>query len=165
VIDTVDRHADVMQERPARDHDLGVAIPHAMVGDHRGLDAALDEESEQPQGDVEDDLDVHPGVIRHAEPLRGDLRHVPPGPHPHVGVDRLEEALEAAVPARRGVHLRARRRLGDRTGAHIWALCFHFGDLFRGRLGGLHDWMSDTQFPAICGLSDRGRGYREVPSA
>ena len=66
-----------------------------------------------------------------------DLRHVPPGAHPLVRVDRLEEALELAVAARRRVHLCLGHRLRDRTGAHIWALCFHSASILSGdELGG-----------------------------
>ena len=41
VVGAVDRHADVVEQRAARDHDLGVAVAHAVVGDHRRLDPAL----------------------------------------------------------------------------------------------------------------------------
>ena len=44
VVGAVDRHPDVVQQRTGRDHDLGVAIAHPVVGDHRRLDPALDQE-------------------------------------------------------------------------------------------------------------------------
>ena len=110
MVGAVDRHADVVQQRPAGDHDLGVAVLHPVVGDDGRLDPGLDQQPQQPQGDVEDDLHVDPGVVRHPQPLGVDLGHVPPGPHLLVAVDRLEEALELAVAAGRRPHL----RLGDR---------------------------------------------------
>ena len=81
VVGAVDRHADVVQQRAAGDDHLGVAGAHAVVGDHRRLDPGLDQQPQQAQGDVEDDLHVDPGVVRHAEPLGVDLGHVPPGAH------------------------------------------------------------------------------------
>ena len=45
VIGAVDRHADVVQQRPGGDHDLGVALAHRVVGDHRRLDPALDQQA------------------------------------------------------------------------------------------------------------------------
>jgi hypothetical protein len=89
MVGAVDRHADVVQQGAAGHHDLGVAVPHPVVADHRRLDTGLDQQAQQPQGDVEDDLHVDPGVVRHPQPLRLDLGHVPPGPHLLVGVDRL----------------------------------------------------------------------------
>ena len=110
VVGAVDRHADVVQQGAAGDDHLGVAVAHPVVGDHRRLDPGLDQQAQQPQGDVEDDLHVDPGVVRHPQPLGVDLGHVPPGPHLLVAVDRLEEALELAVAAGR----RADLGLGDR---------------------------------------------------
>ena len=121
MVGAVDRHADVVQQRAPGDDHLGVAVPHPVLGHHRRFDPALDQQAQQAQGDVENHLYVHPGVIRHSQALRGDLRHVPPGAHPLVGIDGLEEALKLAVAARRRVDLRLLHRLADRTGAHIWA--------------------------------------------
>ncbi len=109
VVGAVDRHARVVEHRP-RDHDdLGVAVAHAVVGDHRRLDAGPVGQAKDAQGDVGDDLDVDPGVVGHAEALGGDLLHVPPGEHLAIGGDALDEALEAAVAAGR----EAEARLGD----------------------------------------------------
>ena len=58
------------------------------------------EEAKQPQRDVQHDPDVDPGVVGHAEPLGVHLLHVPPAAHPLVGVGRVEQRLEAPVPAR-----------------------------------------------------------------
>ena len=110
VVGAVDRHPDVVQEGAAGDDHLGVAVAHPVVGDHRRLDPRFDQQAQQAQGDVEDDLHVDPAVVRHAEPLGVDLGHVPPGAHLVVGVDRVEEALEPPVAARRRAHV----RLGDR---------------------------------------------------
>ena len=101
VVGAVDRHADVVQQRASGDHDLGVADGHPVVGDHRRLDVRPRQQPQQPQRDVEDDLHVDPGVVRHPQPLGVDLRHVPPGAHLLVVVDRLEEALQAPVAAGR----------------------------------------------------------------
>ena len=127
VVGAVDRHPDVVQQRTAGDHDLGVALLHPVVADHRRLDPALGQQAQQPQRDVEDDLDVDPGVVRHAEPLRGELRHVPPGAHALVGVDGLEEALELAVAARGGVHVRLGDRLRRGALARVRALGVELG--------------------------------------
>ena len=110
MVGAVDRHADVVQQGAAGDDDLGVAVAHPVVGDHRRLDPRLDQQPQQPQGDVEDDLHVDPGVVRHPQPLGVDLRHVPPGPHLLVAVDGLEELLELAVAPGRGPDV----GLGDR---------------------------------------------------
>ena len=110
VVGAVDRHADVVQERATGDDDLGVARRHAVVGDHGRLDPRLDQQAQQPQGDVEHDLHVDPRVVRHPQPLGVDLGHVPPGPHLLVLVDGVEEALELAVAASRGADF----GLGDR---------------------------------------------------
>src|SRR5512133_993968 len=104
---------------------------------------------------------MHPGVIRHPQALRVYLCHVPPGPHSLIGVDGVEKALQLAVAAGRRVDLGLLDRLGDRTGTHIWPLCFHVRDPCRGHLGGTHDRTSTTQFRAISGISDRRWGYRE----
>ena len=115
MIGAVNRHPDVVKQSPGGDDDLGVAVPHRVVGDHRGPLSALDQQAQQTQGDVEDDLDVDPGVVGHPEALRLDLCHVPPGPHLGVGVDPLEQRLEPAVAARRGTHPRRGDRLARRA--------------------------------------------------
>jgi hypothetical protein len=119
VVGAVDRHADVVQQSAAGDDHLGVAIPHPVVADHRRLDPGLDQQAQQPQGDVEDDLRVDPGVVRHAQPLGVDLGHVPPGAHLLVAVDRLQKALQLAVATAGGAHLRLGyrlfRRFADRS--------------------------------------------------
>ena len=99
VVGAVDRHAGVVEEARRRDHHLGVAGLHPVLGDHRGLDPAAVQQAKQAQRDVHDDLDVDPGVVRHVAPVRVHLLHVPPGVQAAVGVRRLEEPLELAVPA------------------------------------------------------------------
>jgi hypothetical protein len=121
----MNRHAEVVEERPAGHDDLGVAVLHGVLAHHCRLDATLDQEAQQAQGDVEHHLHVHPGMVRHPEALGGDLRHVPQGAHALVRVDRAEEALQLAVASRGRVDLRLRDRLRDRSGANIWPLCFH----------------------------------------
>ena len=54
---------DVVEQRASRDDHLGVAVAHAVVGDERSLHPGLDQQAHQPQRDVEDDLDVDPGVV------------------------------------------------------------------------------------------------------
>ena len=60
VVGAVDRETDVVQHRAGRDDHLGVAVAHPVIGHHRRLDAALDEQAQQAQGDVEHHLDVDP---------------------------------------------------------------------------------------------------------
>ena len=115
MVGAVDRHADVVQEGAAGHHHLGVAVTHPVVGDHRRLHPGFHQQAQKAEGDVEDDLHVDPAVIRHAEPLGVDLGHVPPAAHLVVGVDRVDEALEAAVAAGR----RADVRLGDRLARRL----------------------------------------------
>ena len=79
VVGAVDRHAGVVEQARGRDHHLGVADVHAVLGDHRRLDAAAVQQPEQPQRDVDHDLDVDPGVVRHVAAVGVDLLHVPPG--------------------------------------------------------------------------------------
>ena len=56
-----------------------------------------------------------------SEPLRGELGHVPPGPHALVGVDGLEELLELAVAPRRRVDVGLGDGLGGRAAAGVGA--------------------------------------------
>ena len=95
VVGAVDRHAGVVEQARGRDHHLGVADVHPVLGDHRRLHAAAVQQPEQPQRDVDHDLDVHPGVVRHVAPVRVDLLHVPPGVEAPVGVRGLEQAPPA----------------------------------------------------------------------
>ena len=75
----VHRHADAVRERRQRDDDLGVLVRHAVVGDHRRLDAVLRQLAQELQRDVRDDLDVHPGVVVDLHPHGGvHVRDVPP---------------------------------------------------------------------------------------
>ena len=112
VIGAVDRHADVVEQRSRRDDDLRVALAHRVVADHRRPHAALDEQAQQPQRDVEDDLDVDPGVIGHLQALGLHLGHVPPSAHLGVVVEPVEQRLEPAVAASRRRDLGPRGRLG-----------------------------------------------------
>ena len=108
-------HADAVQERAEHDHDLGVLALHAVVGDHRRLDAALGEDPEQPQADVGHDLDVHPRVVVDTEALdRVHIRDVPPGLQAVVGVDALQQRAQLRVPLRRHLDPHLRRGLGGR---------------------------------------------------
>jgi hypothetical protein len=100
VVDAVDRHPDAVEERGGRDGDLGVALAHAVVGDHRRRDAAAEEQPCQAQRDVRDDLDVNPRVVGEPQPLSVDAGHVPPRLDLRVAVDRVEQLLELAVAAR-----------------------------------------------------------------
>jgi hypothetical protein len=104
VVDAVDRHAHVVQKSSRRDHHLRVAVAHAVVADHRGLDPRLDQQAQQAESDVEDDLDVNPGVVRHSEALGVHLRQVPPATHLGVAVDAVDQRLQLAVAARRRAH-------------------------------------------------------------
>jgi hypothetical protein len=114
VVRAVDRQPDVVEQRPRRDHHLGVAVPHPVVDDHRRRDVGPGEQAQQAQRHVEHDLDVDPRVVGHLQPLGGHLRHVPPRPHLLVGVDSLQQGLEAAVAARRSSHPRLVDRFGGR---------------------------------------------------
>ena len=102
VVGAVDRHPHVVQQRAGGDDDLGVALAHRMVRDHRRLQAAPDQEPQDSQGDVEDDPHVDPRVVGHPEPLGVDLGHVPPGVNLGVGVEAVEQRLEPSVAACRG---------------------------------------------------------------
>ena len=97
VVLAMDRHPDAVQQAGCRDHDLGVALAHRVVGDDARDDAAAEQQSREAQGDVDDDLDVDPAVIRHAEPPgRVDRRHVPPRLELLVGVRRPRAAARDA---------------------------------------------------------------------
>ena len=91
---------DAVEERGRGDDDLGVALAHPVVGDHRRRDAAAEEQPRQAQRDVGDDLDVDPRVVGEAQALGVDAGHVPPRLDLQVAVDGLEQLLEAAVAAR-----------------------------------------------------------------
>ena len=100
MVDAVDRHADAVEERGRRDDDLGVALAHPVVGDHRRGDAAAEEQPPEAQRDVGDDLDVDPRVVGQPEALGVDARHVPPRLDLQVAVDGVEQLIEVAVAAR-----------------------------------------------------------------
>jgi hypothetical protein len=59
VIDAVDRHPDVVQQRREHDHDLRLVQRHLVVRHHARHDAVLRQQPEQLVGDVHHDLDVH----------------------------------------------------------------------------------------------------------
>jgi hypothetical protein len=82
-----------------------------MVGDHRRLDSALGEQPEQPQRDIEHDLDVHPRVVGHPEPVGEHLLHVPQALDVVVAVGGIEQRLQLAVAAARRVNGRALDRV------------------------------------------------------
>ena len=113
VVGAVDRHADVVQQGAAGDHHLGVAVAHPVVGDHRRLDPGLDQQAQQAQGDVEDDLHVDPGVVRHPQPLgRG------PGP-----CTTRPRTCSSALTASRKLSSLRLPRVGARTLASAIASC------------------------------------------
>ena len=111
VVGAVDRHADVVQEGAAGDDHLGIARRASRGRRRSRLDPGLDQQAQQPQGDVEDDLRVDPRVVRHPEPFGMDLGHVPPGPHLLVPVDRAQEALQLPVPRVGALTFRLRYRV------------------------------------------------------
>ena len=109
---------DAVKEAAGGDHDLGVAQRHAVIGHHRRLDAAAEEQPGEAQRDVADDLDVDPGVVGHAESPGGVHRgDVPPRLDLVVGVDGLEQRLEPAIAPRRarGCACAAAASRGDMT--------------------------------------------------
>ena len=109
VVLAVDRHAHAVQQAGGGDHHLGVALAQPEVGGHARHHAAAEQQPGQAQRDVEHDLDVHPGVVAHAQPARGvDRRDVPPRLDLVVVVDRLEQRLEPPVAARRRAHRASR---------------------------------------------------------
>jgi hypothetical protein len=108
VVRAVDRHPDVVEQTRRGDHHLGVPVAHPVLRHHRRLHAAPAQKPEQPQGDVHDDLDVDPRVVRHVAPVGVDLLHVPPRVQAAVAVRRREQGLELAVAARRRADLRQR---------------------------------------------------------
>ena len=112
VVDAVDRHAEVVQQAGAGDHHLGVVGVHRVVDLDRRLHAAPVQQPEQPQRAVEHDLQVHPRVVAHAEPLGGHLRGVPARLQLRVRVRGRQEARRAWGCARsaRGCALRRPRR-------------------------------------------------------
>jgi hypothetical protein len=164
VVGPVDRHADAVEERCGRDHDLRVALGHPVVGDHRRHDAPAEQQPRDAQGDVRDDLDVHPRVIGERQARRVDAGDVPPRLHLRVGVDRLEELLEAAVAARRGADANGGDRLGRRRrtgfGVHRGQTTQAAGDSSRRR--------SRTRDPGVGGeelvpvAAQRHRGHVAV---
>ena len=125
VVLAMDRHPDAVQQAGGRDHDLGVALAHPVIGDDARDHAAAKQQSCEAQGDVDDDLDVDPAVIRHAEPPGGvDRRDVPPRLELLVGVRGLEQPLEAPVASRRGPHA----DLGERLPRRDRRFVAHFDD-------------------------------------
>ena len=65
MIVAVDRHPDAVEQASGRDHDLRVTLGHPVVGDNARRDAATEQQTGEPQPDVEHDLDMDPGVIGH----------------------------------------------------------------------------------------------------
>ncbi len=125
VVLAMDRHPDAVQQARGRDHHLGVALAHPVVGDDARDHAAAKQQSREAQADVDDDLDVDPAVVRHAEPPgRVDGRHVPPRLELLVGVRGLEQPLETPVAARRGPHA----DLGERLPRWDRRFVAHFDD-------------------------------------
>ena len=110
MVDAVDRHADAVQQRGAGDDDLRVAHLQAVVGDDARRHAAREQQPRQPQRHVQHDLDVHPRVVGHVQALGVDAGGVPPRLDLQVGVDGVEQLLQAPVAARGRVHARVLRR-------------------------------------------------------
>ena len=103
VVDTVDRHPEVVQQAAARDHHLGVLVRERVVGLQRRFQPLPVQQPEQVQGAIEDDLQVHPRVVGHLEPLGVDLGHVPAGLQGLAGVHGRQEPAEPRVALGRGV--------------------------------------------------------------
>ena len=96
VVIAVDRHPDAVQEAGPRDHHLGVALAHPVVGDDARDTPRRNSSRARRRRDVEHDLDVDPAVIRHPEPPGGvDRRDVPPRFELLVGVDAPRAAARA----------------------------------------------------------------------
>ena len=103
VVGAVYRHPRVVEQAGRGDHHFRIARLHVVVGDDVRLQAPAVEEPEEPQADVDDDLDVDPGVVRHAQTVGVHLCHVPPRFELVVLVYALEELLEFPVAARRHI--------------------------------------------------------------
>ena len=111
----VHRHADAVHQRRQDDDHLGVLVRHPVVANRRRLDAVLRELAEQLERDVDDDLDVHPGVVVDLHAGDGvDVRDVPPGFELGVVVGAVEDATELAVAALGKADAHAGDRLGRR---------------------------------------------------
>ena len=98
---------------PSSSGDLGVVGLEAVVVDDRRLDAVFRELAQELEGDVGDDLDVHPGVVVDLQARdRVDVRDVPEGLELGVGVHALEDGAQLPVaPCRHAdPHLRDRLR-------------------------------------------------------
>ena len=111
----VHRHADAVHERREDDDHLGVLVRQPVVAHGRRLDAVLRELAQELQRDVDDDLDVHPGVVVDLHPRdRVDVRDVPPGLQLGVVVRAVEHAPQLAVAALGEADAHAGDRLGRR---------------------------------------------------
>ena len=120
VVDAVDRHPEVVQQAAAGDHHLGVRGLERIVDLERRPHAGALEQPVQAQAAVENDLQVDPRVVAHAEPLGGHLRGVPTRLQLRAGVRRgqhpgeLAVALARRVDAHRGDRDRRSRALAWR---------------------------------------------------
>ena len=94
----VHRHPDAMGEGGEDDDDLGIVVRQPVVADDGRLDVVLRQLPQELERDVRDDLDVHPRVVGHPEPLGLDLGHVPPGADLGIGVQRRSHFLVQSGP-------------------------------------------------------------------
>ncbi len=96
----VHRHPDAVHQRREDDDHLGVLVREPVVAHGRRLDAVLRELAQELERDVDDDLDVHPGVVVDLHPRDGvDVRDVPPRLQLRVVVGAVEDAAQLAVAA------------------------------------------------------------------
>ena len=115
VVVAVHGHPRVVEQRAEQERDLGVVGLQPVVVDDRRLDAVLRELAQELEGDVGDDLDVHPGVVVDLQARdRVDVGDVPERLQLGVGVHALDDGAELPVAPRRHAdpHLldRLRRR-------------------------------------------------------
>ena len=89
---------------------------HRVVALDRRRDAVLAQHPEQPQRHVEHDLQVHPRVVGHPEPLGGGLLGEPARLQLRVAVGGGQERGELAVALARRVDLDRGDRLARRLG-------------------------------------------------
>jgi hypothetical protein len=127
VVSPMDRHPDAVQQAGRSHNHLCVSFGEGEVGDNAGGHSSAKQQARQAQADVEHDLDMDPGVVRHPKPAgRVDRRDVPESLDMIVRVDRVEQCLQAAVATRRSPHPdisegfpRGERRLAG-AGVSLW---------------------------------------------
>ena len=91
------------------------SLRQPVVADDGRLDVVLRQLAQELERDVDDDLDVHPGVVVDLHPRDGvDVRDVPPRLELRVVVDAVEHAPQLAVAALGKPDAHAGDRLGGR---------------------------------------------------